>query len=98
MWLLIDDTRDLYCDAIARTPEAAKELLAHITWECICFDHDLGTKESGYDIMKWMFIRMIYPNQIQLVTSNPVGRDNMIALLKQERYTSSDNVNWLKEI
>lgn len=94
MWLLIDDMRDLGTEAIARTPEVAKELLSHIIWECVCFDHDLGTEESGYDIMKWMFERMIYPKQIQIVTSNPVGRDRMIAALEKEQYTSKDHVNW----
>lgn len=94
MWLLIDDIRDLNTDAIARTPEVARELLKCNCWECVCFDHDLGTKESGYDIMKWMFEMRIYPPKIQLVTSNPVGRDNMKFLLKDNNYESIDKINW----
>jgi len=96
MWLLIDDQRDLNCEAIARTPQSAKELLKCNCWECVCFDHDLGTNETGCDIIKWMFMMKIYPPKIQLVTSNPVGRDNMIAVLKLEKYSSSDNINWIR--
>jgi hypothetical protein len=96
MWLLIDDIRNLNCEAIARTPEAAKELLKCNCWECVCFDHDLGCAETGHDIMKWMFGMKIYPPQIQLVTSNPVGRDNMIGELESHGYKSSDYINWTK--
>jgi hypothetical protein len=90
MWLLIDDTRNLNCDAIARNAEAAKKLLTLNCWECVCFDHDLGLSASGYDVMQWMFQNEIYPENIQLVTSNPVGRDNMAAILKHENYTSTN--------
>jgi hypothetical protein len=97
MWLLIDGTRDLNCEAIARTPEAAKALLHCNCWECVCFDHDLGTGESGYDVMKWMFEMKIYPPKIQLVTSNVVGRENMAGLLIEQYYVSVDRINWVKE-
>lgn len=94
LWLLIDDERDLYCQAIARTPEVAKHLLRCNCWECVCFDHDLGCNETGYDIMMWMFNSNIYPPKIQLVTSNPVGRKNMGDLLKSKEYNSIDGINW----
>jgi hypothetical protein len=97
MYLLIDDTRDLNCDAIARNSKAAKELLKCNCWKCVCFDHDLGEEETGYGILKWMLDMKIYPEKIQLVTSNPVGRDNMGALLKQYFYFSIDNCNFTKE-
>lgn len=97
MWLLIDDTRNLNCDAIARTPEAAKELLKCNCWECVCFDHDLGTSITGYDLLNWMLDMHIYPRKIQIVTSNPVGRKNMEGALKEKGYTSTDTFNWIKE-
>ncbi len=96
MWLLIDDIRNLDCEAIARTPQAAKELLKCNCWEGVCFDHDLGEGETGYDVMKWMFEMNIHPSKIQLVTSNPVGRNNMIGVLKSYGYKSSDYINWTK--
>lgn len=52
MWLLIDDERNLGTEAIARTPEAGKKLLAVGGWECLCLDHDLGTIESGYEVTR----------------------------------------------
>lgn len=97
MWLLIDDERNLNCDAIARTPEAARILLKCNCWETVCFDHDLGAVESGYDILKWMFEQKIYPQKIQLVTSNPVGRENMSAILKHNSYSSKNGFDFIKE-
>lgn len=99
MWLLIDDMRDGYgCDVIARTPEAAQACLDMKMWDAAIFDHDLGdAHKSGYDVMKEALNRHTLPRQIQLVTSNPVGRDNMIALLKANGYVLyTDNVSWIK--
>ena len=98
MWLIIDDTRELNCEAIARTAEAAKQLLKRNCWECVCFDHDLGEGESGYDVMRWMFDMKIYPDHIQIVTSNPVGSKNMTSLLEEHKYVSKDGYNFYKGI
>lgn len=94
MWLLIDDMRDLGTDAIARNAQAGIAMLTAHKWECVCFDHDLGEQESGYDVMKWMLGNAIFPPRIQLVTSNPVGRKNMAFLLDQYNYESKDNANF----
>lgn len=99
MWLLIDDIRDGYgCDVIARTPEGALACLDMRFWDAAIFDHDLGdARMSGYDVMKEALNRHTLPHQIQLVTSNPVGRDNMIALLKANGYVLHvDKVSWIK--
>jgi hypothetical protein len=94
MWLLIDDIRDLNCDVIARNPVIGKELLAMRQWKCLCIDHDLGTKETGYDIMKWAVKHNVVPEKVQIVSSNPVGKENIGRLLKDNGYTSIDNVNF----
>lgn len=47
MWLIVDDIRELNCEAIARTPEAAYKLISLGGWDCVCFDHDLGTILEG---------------------------------------------------
>lgn len=96
MWLLIDDVRDLGVEAIARTPEAGKKLLEVGGWECVCFDHDLGAPESGYDVLVWGLERSLIPNKVQLVTSNPVGRKNMADALVAAQYTTTDNVNFVR--
>lgn len=94
MWLLIDDVRDLNADAIARTPEAGKRLLGAGPWSCLCLDHDLGTPESGYDVLVWALTNDCLPRRVQLVTSNPVGRRNMAAALEVAGYTSLDGINF----
>jgi hypothetical protein len=96
MWLLIDDTRDLHCDCIARTPEVAKKLLAVGGFECVCFDHDLGSPVTGYDILCWAIEREFLPNKIQLVTSNPVGRQKMSAALKADGYSTINECEFYK--
>lgn len=82
MWLLIDDIRDLNTDVIARTPEAGMKLLALGGWDCLCLDHDLATEKTGYDVLVWAIECGFLPKMVQLVTSNPVGRQNMTAALE----------------
>jgi hypothetical protein len=94
MWLLIGDVRDLSCDVIARTPEAGMKLLALGGWECVCFDHDLGTEKSGYDVLVWAIEHDFMPGHVQLVTSNPVGREKMQTVLRICGFRSTDGINW----
>lgn len=94
MWLLIDDTRDLGCDVIARTPEAAKYLLSNGKWECVCLDHDLGSTESGYDILIWALDNNLLPDKVQLVSSNPIGRERMRVALVLAGYVTVNNVDF----
>jgi hypothetical protein len=95
MWLLIDDKRNLNTDAIARTPEAGRKLLSLGGWDCVCFDHDLGCKESGYDVLVWGINAGLLPKQVQLVTSNPVGRQNMRVALENAGYATKDGINFI---
>jgi hypothetical protein len=97
MWLLIDDERNLKTEAVARTAEAGKKLLACGGWEVVCFDHDLATEgETGYDVLVWGLEKGYIPNKVQLVTANPVGRSNMKAALIAAGYESRDNINFVK--
>ena len=96
MWLLIDDERNLNTDAIARTPQAGKKLLAIGGWSCLCLDHDLAAEESGYDVLMWAIEYDKVPEKVQLVTSNPVGRLNMRAALEAHGYCTSDGINFKK--
>jgi len=96
MWLLIDDERDLNIEVIARTAGAGKMMLAAGVWECVCFDHDLGEQESGYDVLMWGLEREYIPSRVQLVTSNPVGRKNMRAALEAAGYATCDGTNFTR--
>lgn len=95
MWLLIDDERNLNTEAIARTAQAGRKLLAAGGWDCVCFDHDLGETESGYDVLSWALKAKLLPSRVQLVTSNPVGRQNMRAALEAAGYSSRDGINFV---
>lgn len=97
MWLLIDDCRDLNADVIARTPEAGKRMLALGGWECVCFDHDLACAETGYDVLVWALEKQFLPVKVQLVTSNPVGRQNMRQALEAHGYVTVDGFNFKAE-
>jgi hypothetical protein len=67
-------------------------------------DHDLGPKskdKTGLDILKFMFrylwncYRAKRPRFIQLVTSNPVGKQNMANILKDNGYKTKDGHNFI---
>lgn len=78
MELLIDDVRDLGTDAIARNSMAARTLLSLKCWTKVYFDHDLGLlSENGHQILRWALLEDLLPNEVCLVTSNPVGLKNM---------------------
>ena len=99
MFLLIDDLRNTPSDFIARTPSAGKEALRRLKplLTHVIFDHDLGGEESGYDVMVWALDNGFMPDNVQLVTSNPVGRDNMIAALLSSGYKAKNKVEYYKE-
>jgi len=86
-WLLIDDIRNIKgIDKIARTyDEGLNAIHNEGPWECIIFDHDLGDKQiperTGYDLMCELERHPeLIPNNIILVTQNPVGRQKMEVL------------------
>ena len=42
----------------------------------IDFDHDLGTKKSGYDVAKWL-VQNGYQGTFRVHSMNPVGHKNI---------------------
>jgi hypothetical protein len=99
MFLLIDDLRNINVDFIARNAEAGRESLSRLNGLLthVVFDHDLGEEESGYDVLVWGLSRGLIPQHVQLITDNPVGRDNMIAALVHDGYTSKNRLEYFKE-
>ena len=102
--ILIDDVRD-GSGIICRTFEAAVFVLRavhetsapHTKKFRLVIDHDLGNDgdnagKSGYDVLMWAVDNNIHlPAEVYLVSSNPVGRKRMEALLvKDLGYTCSD--------
>lgn len=54
--------------------------------ECICFDHDLGLSENGYDCAKYL-VNYCLDNNLDLPkyyiqSSNPAGKENIDCLFK----------------
>ena len=96
MWLLIDDERNLNTEAVARNAASGKRMLEAGGWECVCFDHDLGEGESGYDVLVWGLEKGLIPDRVQLVTSNPVGRKNMRAALEAAGFNTIDGINFYR--
>ena len=88
--LLIDDLRDIDVDVIARNGKAGLVILDLIRVDVLYLDHDLGPDSiSGYTVAMKALDLDIMPPTVILVTSNPVGRDNIIAGLKQFGYTNN---------
>lgn len=93
MWLLIDDERSLGCDVIARNAKAAYSIMDRTgyVFDGLCIDHDLGEGDTGYDILQWAINRGVLPKKVQIVTMNPVGRQNMARALLAAGYKLDSN-------
>ncbi len=88
MWLLVDDFRSLsYVDVIARTYEAGKKMVVVGGWDCIVFDHDLGEGKTGYDLLVWGLENDFIKCDVQLISSNPPGKENMRRALLAHGYS-----------
>lgn len=81
----------------AKTFHHAIMLLEFCNFDEVALDHDLGpasvygnTELNGYHIVKWLVQRkmdgLYVPPVIKVHTANPVGRDNMQAMI--DRYLS----------
>jgi len=85
MDLMIDDTRNLSVDIIARTYNAGKTILqSDIKIDELWLDHDLGEDKTGYDILNEVIdihSNLQKPKFISIITSSPVGREKMILAL-----------------
>lgn len=100
MWVLIDDQRELGCDIIARNYAAGKAVLEamHDKIACLCIDHDLGGLSTGYDLISWALEANKLPSQVQIVSSNPVGRENIERALLSGGYRKNFTMGvWIKE-
>ena len=86
--LLIDDFREFDVDHIAKTAQDGRHALLSFPVTHLYMDHDLGehSDTDGYKVVTWALERGVCPAHVQLVTSNPVGRDNMARALENHGY------------
>lgn len=99
MWILIDDQRNGDYDVIFRNGESAiwamrafKEVGLKV--EHLAIDHDLGKGMDGYSVMISLEKFDLIPEQVTIVSSNPVGVKNIGALLKADGYGSNNGRTW----
>lgn len=94
-WAIIDDIRELNCDFIAKNGRDGLQMMTEHFDEIrvLCLDHDLGdvNEPTGFDVLSSLMLRWLVPEEVQLVTSNPVGRDRMANLLMDNGYQKSVN-------
>lgn len=99
--VLIDDMRNLdHVDAICRHSKGAKRFLEQMkgNFECLMMDHDLGLEsEDGYQILTWALENDLVPDKVEMVTSNPVGRERMGLALINAGYTKKNPGYYVKE-
>ena len=108
MNIIIDDYRVLGCDVIVRTPQAGKDVLYNMAnlfdstgkplIECLYIDHDLGCKENGYDVIKWAIEHNCLPNKIQIISMNPVGKQNIANILLDNGYDTFDGLQFILKL
>lgn len=67
-------------------------------WETLLLDHDLGGIMTGYDVILWLEAnKKSMPENIILITNNPVGRKRMFdVLLKWEAEGIIEFCNWVR--
>ncbi len=96
--LLIDDMRDLTADAVARTGEEGIRALQNDgPWGMLYLDHDLGEGKTGYDVACWLERNpQFLPERVIIVSSNPVGRKNIEAVLR--KFYIQDGYIWLRDL
>lgn len=101
MHLLIDDERTyIPADIIARNYKAGLAVLRTGVVTHLYLDHDLGdivgTLEfTGLSVLQAALPEGIVPDNVQLVTANPVGQKNMANLLEDYGYKTIDGTNFM---
>lgn len=85
MKLYVDDVREAPEGwVLARDYRHSVLMFQMMTVDELSLDHDLGGELDGYDIAQWIVEYGIWPRHIYCHSMNPVGRENILALL--ERY------------
>ena len=83
MRIYLDDERETPTGWVGvSTVQEVIELLKNNEVKELSLDHDLGTEETGYDVVLWLEEKVIMegfiPPMIRVHSSNPAGRDRML--------------------
>ena len=98
---LLDDLRVFGVDVTARTATQGYKVLETEKFDEYLFDHDLGSIQpgtSGYDVLKWALENNKLSDHctVFLVTSNPVGRQNMGNILQDYNFTFKGGTKYVR--
>lgn len=104
LYVLVDDVRDIPADIILRNGVVALQVLPNIPWDkydrtVLILDNDLGWGPDGYQLLNYMINEWgIYPDEILLVTANPIGKQHMVNILMYDVdiYHTDDNTKFVK--
>jgi len=92
--VLVDDLRnpDIYgADIVFRSAKAFFNKLPK-NINTLFLDHDLGLGKTGYDVIVRLVEKMhIYPDNITIVSNNPVGVMSIGLCLKANGYRQTSN-------
>lgn len=89
MKLFVDDLRDIPTGyTCVRTYDRAVILLDMLEFEVISLDYDLGSKETGLDIIKYINKTKKYPKHLNIHSTHPTGSREMY--LKAKNTFSKD--------
>jgi hypothetical protein len=88
MRVLVDDIRAIDADIIVRNFKSSILLADKLDFADVdlLLDHDLGEEKTGYNFINYLIEIGNLPKLVTIVSSNPVGRDNIIRALENEGY------------
>ena len=99
MYLWIDDIRNPNGNAedyvVVRNAKDGIAALRTMEWDILYLDHDFGAEENGtgYEVACWIEQnRTNSPKKIVLLTSNPVGRENIARALASSYRRATPNI------
>jgi len=97
MLLLIDDFRNLPdYDLIARNAIAGKHILQAMKGLIteVHIDHDLSSGfENGYNVIQYALDKKCLPDDVTIVSMNPVGANNIASILLKAGYIGVNGSN-----
>lgn len=94
--IIIDDVRTLDGVHTERTSQDGMAALRMDSFDVLYMDHDLGpeSEKDGYQMIKDAYQEGILPDHIILLTTNPVGRQNMVHFLIHIGYSQYSSISF----
>ena len=92
--LLVDDMRSADVTKTCRDFRTACTSAFQEKYDVLYLDHDLGEEKTGYDFIKYCIALDITFKNVIVVSSNPVGRDNIGFALKGAGYRQVTPINF----